>query len=66
MIKLDIENAEFEALKGLQMTLTKTKPTVIFEAITPDALHACTSILHSYGYNVKQIMDVVYCATASL
>lgn len=49
VIKIDVEGAEFEVLKGSQKVLSKFKPKILIE-INDETFHAA-------GYNVKDLTD---------
>ncbi|MHA1664401.1 MAG: FkbM family methyltransferase [Candidatus Njordarchaeales archaeon] len=56
-IKIDVEGAEFEVLKGLEKTLKKHRPVVIVEVLEdPSKLRN----LSQQGYDVKQIAPQYY------
>jgi hypothetical protein len=50
LIKLDIEGMEPEALLGLARTLSESRPVVIFEANSAEALQQCIGILRGQRY----------------
>jgi FkbM family methyltransferase len=59
LVKLDVEGAEFEVLKGMKSTL-KTKPRIVFEASSKESLENCKKELSKYGYKISKISDYNY------
>lgn len=59
MVKIDVEGAESEVLKGMDYILKNKKPKVIFEAWDDDYLEACKKILENYGYGIEHL-DKMY------
>jgi len=59
MVKIDVEGAESEVLKGMDLILGNKKPKVIFEAWDDEHLEACKKILETYGYRVEHL-DKMY------
>lgn len=49
-IKMDIEGAEAEALKGAKVILSRRKPSLIVEVHGEDVEKQCIEILKSHGY----------------
>lgn len=64
LIKIDVEGFEFQVLKGLQKTLKKHKPRIIFEydshywVKTGCTIAECCSYLEQMGYQFYQITPV--------
>jgi len=56
-VKIDVEGAEYEVLRGMERTLRATRPSVIFEALDREALAKCTSLLEQLGYSVRRLPD---------
>lgn len=59
LVKLDVEGAEPEVLKGMKRTL-RHKPKIIFEAAKKANWRRCVSILSRFGYNVKKVSNYGY------
>lgn len=57
LVKIDVEGAEYEVLRGMERTLRLTGPRVIFEALNRQALGKCMSFLKEWGYSVKSLPD---------
>ena len=57
LVKIDVEGAEHEVLRGMERTLRATEPNVIFEALDQQALAKCTSLLEESGYSVRPLPD---------
>jgi FkbM family methyltransferase len=55
LIKIDVEGAEGEVLKGALKTLKKHHPKIIFEALTEEILEKSKNILKSLNYKIDQI-----------
>lgn len=55
MIKLDVEGAEPEVLKGMSNSLKTCRPKIIFEVLNDESLDACRKILGTYNYKIKQL-----------
>jgi len=56
-VKIDVEGAEFEVLRGMERTLHTTGPQVIFEALNQGVLEECTFLLREAGYSVRPLPD---------
>lgn len=61
LIKIDVEGAEAEVLKGARKTL-KEKPKIIFEAWNKSYLDKIENILKKYNYRIKRISTDNYLA----
>jgi FkbM family methyltransferase len=61
LIKLDIEGAEAEALKGAKTIIEHDKPYVFFEALHEDEGNASIAAMHEYGYNMAWFITMIYC-----
>jgi FkbM family methyltransferase len=66
-VKLDIEGAEYSALKGAEKTLATTRPLIVFEDGGPSvgklygyAPSALPSLLHGLGYDLFDILGEPY------
>jgi FkbM family methyltransferase len=57
LVKIDVEGAEHEILRGMERTLRATGPDIIFEALNRQALVTCSSLLEESGYSVRQLPD---------
>jgi len=57
LVKIDVEGAEYEVLRGMERTLRATGPSVVFEALDRQALAKCTSLLEHSGYSVRRLLD---------
>ncbi|MBM3228373.1 FkbM family methyltransferase, partial [Candidatus Pacearchaeota archaeon] len=62
LIKIDVEGAEADVLKGTEKTLKKYHPKIIFEAWNKEYLEKCKKILDKFGYKIKQIAPENYIA----
>lgn len=62
LIKIDVEGAEADVLKGAEKTLKKHHPKIIFEAWNEEYLKKCKKILDKFGYDIKQIAPENYIA----
>ena len=65
MVKIDVEGAEIDVLRGMARALAKFHPVVVFEIddMDPERLahkrEACTDILRGFGYSI-QLLDNSY------
>lgn len=62
LIKIDVEGAELEVLKGAKNTIKKYKPKIIFECQSPKSMETVQNILELIGYNIKKIDNENYLA----
>jgi len=62
LIKIDVEGAEADVLKGAINTLKKYHPRIIFEAWNENYLKKCKNILDKFGYDIKKIAPNNYLA----
>ena len=53
VIKIDVEGAEVQVLKGAREMLSKYHPLMLIEAHSPLLANDCTSILRELGYQVS-------------
>ena len=60
LIKIDVEGAEVEVLKGGIETLRRYKPNVIFECFTEEALGAIEQLLLPMGYVISSTPGYAY------
>lgn len=64
LIKIDVEGFEFNVLRGLQLTLQKHRPRIIFEydsnywTSTGQSINTCFDFLTGLGYTIYQISAV--------
>ena len=56
MIKMDVEGAEVEVLRGMESTIQTEKPTVVFEA-RDETIAECRGFFSRYGYRVERLRD---------
>jgi FkbM family methyltransferase len=57
LMKLDIEGAEAEAMKGAIKNLMRDDVQVIFEALSPEALRKSKEVLEPLGYSVARLSE---------
>ena len=62
LIKIDVEGAETDVLKGATKTLKKYHPKIIFEAWDEQYLKKVKKILDKFNYKIKQIVPENYLA----
>lgn len=62
LIKIDVEGAEAEVLKGAVKTLKKSHPKIIFEVWNEEYLKKCKRILKKFNYKIKKIDKENYLA----
>lgn len=62
LIKIDVEGAESEVLKGAEKTLRKFRPKIIFEAWSKEDLEKSEKILKALNYSIKQLNSENYLA----
>lgn len=63
LIKIDVEGAEADVLKGGINTLKKFHPKIIFEAWNEDYLSKIRKILEPLNYKIEKIAEENYLAT---
>ncbi len=56
VLKIDVEGAEAQVLRGAEHLLSTARPTIICE-VRPDNAIAVASILHQYGYTLFDLAD---------
>jgi FkbM family methyltransferase len=63
VVKIDVEGAEIQVLRGMEITLQQHSPTVLFEVDGPDEqtlsrrTSGCRDFLASKGYRVSRLAD---------
>lgn len=62
LVKLDVEGAELEVLKGAKRLLSVGRPVIIFEALDNHSLETVSTFLERYRFKVKWICDRNYIA----
>ena len=68
LIEMDIEGAEYAALRGAEQTLRKSSPVIFLSTHGPEVHRACCELLRSLGYRLHAIgprsiedTDELYC-----
>ena len=61
LLKIDVEGAEFNVLKGASEVL-KQHPKIVFESADKRSLAKCMKMLYSFGYKINQIDEVNFFA----
>jgi FkbM family methyltransferase len=54
LLKLDVEGAELEVLRGMSATLTRWRPRIVVE-IFPAAVDSVTAYISQFGYTVSSL-----------
>jgi FkbM family methyltransferase len=54
VVKIDVEGAEFEVLKGASRTLSEFRPTIFLEVHGSQLHHDCRAFLQATGYRVEE------------
>jgi len=62
LMKIDVEGAEAEVLKGATKTLKNSHPKIIFEAWDEQYLKKVKKILNKFNYKIKKIAPENYLA----
>jgi FkbM family methyltransferase len=63
LVKIDVEGAEYEVLRGMLQTLRSAKPTLVFESSHPKNRVNCFSLLESLNYEIMPLADGNFLAT---
>jgi FkbM family methyltransferase len=68
LIEMDIEGAEYGALRGAEQLLRKSSPVIFLSTHGPDVHRACCQLLRTFGYELHAIgsrsiddTDELYC-----
>jgi FkbM family methyltransferase len=64
LVKIDVEGFEPQVLRGMTRLLQGDRPTVVFEAWTPEALSACRAEFPT-RYTIRRLNDWDYVAEAT-
>lgn len=62
LIKLDVQGAELDVLRGSRKLLSEDKPRIVFEAWDKNFLVKINEFLMYFGYEIKKIDDTNYFA----
>jgi FkbM family methyltransferase len=62
-VKIDVEGAEYEVLRGLSETLRTMKPALVFESSDPQSRADCFSLLKRLSYEITPLRDGNFLAT---
>jgi len=62
LIKIDVEGAEANVLRGAIKTLNKSRPKIIFEAWDEQYLKKVKKILNKFNYKIKKLPEENYLA----
>lgn len=62
LIKIDVEGAEPNVLKGAQGILKKDKPKVVFEALNKECFKRCEKILKKFNYQIERLGPIDFIA----
>lgn len=62
LIKIDVEGAEADVLKGARKTLKNNHPKIVFEAWNDDYLKKIKTVLKPFNYKIKKINNTNYFA----
>ena len=65
LIKIDVEGAESDVLKGAVATVKKFRPKIIFESESEENVNFYRSVLGPIGYRIKKIDEHNYYAEAN-
>jgi FkbM family methyltransferase len=63
LVKIDVEGAEYEVLRGMSKTLQFVKPTLVFESSNLRSREKCFSLLESLNYRIAALDDGNFLAT---
>jgi len=62
LVKIDVEDAELDVLKGSDEVLLKFKPKIIFECRSLPAIMKIRKYLVGFDYNISEVMEHNYVA----
>ena len=62
LIKIDVEGAELDVIKGAIETIRRYQPNIIFEAWNEKYLLSISKVLKKYKYEVNEIKEACYLA----
>lgn len=62
LVKIDVEGAEAEVLKGAKKTIEECHPKIIFEAWNESYLKKVKNVLRPFNYKIKKIDEQNYLA----
>lgn len=62
LVKIDVEGAEMDVLRGGLSVIKRFTPTILFECHTDKELNEITELLTPFNYNIRKIEDVNYVA----
>jgi len=62
LVKIDVEGFEPQVIRGMRSTLSRWRPSVVFEALSADSLAASSQQLLQHGYAVRQVDKTNYLA----
>jgi FkbM family methyltransferase len=63
LVKIDVEGAEYEVLRGMFETLRSAKPALVFESSNIQSRGSCFSLLESLNYRIMPLNDGNFFAT---
>jgi FkbM family methyltransferase len=62
-VKIDVEGAEYEVLRGMSETLRSAKPALVFESANLQSRANCFSLLEGFNYRIVSLDDGNFLAT---
>lgn len=57
VIKIDVEGAEIEVLRGAERTLTEARPTIFLSTHSPELRGLSLKLLTTCGYNTEPLLS---------